>query len=131
MAVATNVELPTLIVMRTIASGTAVPYGTLMKLMDNNTVVVSAANSDPFGGICTFEKLSTDTDILKIPCAMDGVWEIDTTAAGITSGGIVSIGGANQVAASVGTNDMVVGSNVGQAEETRDGDNRINVRLRG
>ena len=131
MAVATCIELPTLIVMRTIASGTAVPYGTLMKLNDNNTVVVSAANSDPFGGICTFEKLSTDTDILKIPCAMDGVWAIDTTAAGITAGAIVSIGGANTVAVSVGTADMVVGSNVGQAEETRDGDNRINVRLRG
>lgn len=131
MAVATCIELPTLIVMRTIASGTAVPYGTLMKLNDNNTVVVSAANSDPFGGICTFEKLSTDTDILQIPCAMDGVWAIDTTAAAITSGGIVSIGGANQVAESVGTADMVAGSNVGQAEEDRDANDRINVRLRG
>ena len=69
MAVAEMIEAPTKIVMRTISSSTAVPYGTLMKLEDENTVVVSAANSDPFGGICTFEKLSTDTDILKIPCA--------------------------------------------------------------
>ena len=131
MAVATNVELPTLIVMRIIDKDTAVPYGTLMRLEDNNTVVISANNSDPFGGINTFEKLATDTDVTLIPCAMDGVWEIDTTAAAITSGGIVSIGGANQVAASVGTADMVAGSNVGQAEETRTASDRINVRLRG
>ncbi|KKK79930.1 hypothetical protein LCGC14_2828540, partial [marine sediment metagenome] len=38
MAVAEMIEAPTKIVMRTIASGTAVPYGTLMKLEDENTV---------------------------------------------------------------------------------------------
>ena len=131
MAVAECIELPTKIVMRTIDKDTAVPYGTLMKLEDENTVVVSAANSDPFGGICTFEKKATDTDILKIPCAMDGVWDIDTTAAAITAGAIVSIGGANTVAVTTGTADQIAGSNVGQAEETRDTDNRIQVRLRG
>ena len=131
MAVAEMIEAPTKIVMRTIASGTAVPYGTLMRLEDENTVVISANNSDPFGGICVFEKSSTDTDILKIPCAMDGLWDIDCTAVAITAGAIVSIGGANSVAVTVGTADQVAGSNVGQAEETRDTDNRIQVRLRG
>jgi len=131
MAVAECIELPTKIVMRTIDKDTAVPYGTLMKLEDENTVVVSAANSDPFGGICVFEKTATDTDIVKIPCAMDGLWDIDTTAVAITAGAIVSIGGANQVAVTVGTADQVAGSNVGQAEETRDTDDRIQVRLRG
>ena len=117
--------------MRSIASGTAVPYGTLMKLEDENTVVVSAGDADAFGGICTFEKLSTDTDILKIPCAMDGVWDIDCTAAAINAGAIVSIAAANQVAVSTGTADVITGGNVGQAEETRDTDNRVQVRLRG
>ncbi len=131
MAVATMIEVPTKIVMRTISSSTAVPYGTLMKLEDENTVVVSASDSDPFGGICTFEKLATDTDILKIPCAMDGLWDIDCTASAITAGAIVSIAGANQVAVSSGSTDVVAGSNVGQAEETRDTDNRVQVRLRG
>lgn len=130
MAVAENIELPTKIVMRTIADATAVPYGTLMRLEDENTVVVSATNSDPFGGICNFEK-TADDGIVKIPCAMDGLWDIDTTAAAITAGAIVSIGGANTVAVSTGTADVVAGSNVGQAEETRDTDNRIQVRLRG
>jgi len=129
--VAEMIEVPTKIIMRTINKDTAVPYGTMMKLEDENTVVVSASNSDPFGGICTFEKKATDTDILKIPCAMDGVWDIDTTAAAITAGAIVSIGGANTVAVTTGTADQIAGSNVGQAEETRDTDNRIQVRLRG
>jgi len=62
---------------------------------------------------------------------MDGLWDIDTTAVAITAGAIVSIGGANQVAVTVGTADQVAGSNVGQAEETRDTDDRIQVRLRG
>ena len=132
MAVAENLELPTKIVRRTIDKDTAVPYGTIMKLEDANTVVVSAANNDPFGGICMFEKLATDTDIVEIPCAMDGLWDIDTTAAAITAGAIVSIAGANQVAVSTGTTDVVAGANVGQAEETRsDATDRINVRVRG
>ena len=131
MAVATMIEVPTKIVMRTISSSTAVPYGTLMKLEDENTVVVSAGDADAFGGICTFEKLATDTDILKIPCAMDGVWDIDTTGSAINAGAIVSIAGANSVAVTTGTADVITGGNVGQAEETRDTDNRIQVRLRG
>ena len=131
MAVATNVELGTKIVRRTISSTTAVPYGTLMKLEDANTVVVSAGDTDAFGGICTFEKLSTDTDIVEIPCDMDGVWDIDTTAAGINAGAIVSIAAANQVAVTTGSADVITGGNVGQAETTRSGTNRIRVRLRG
>jgi len=132
MAVAEMLEVPTKIVRRTIDKDTAVPYGTVMKLEDANTVVVSAADSDPFGGICMFEKKATDTDIVEIPCAMDGLWDIDTTAAAITAGAIVSIAGANQVAVSSGTADVVAGANVGQAEETRsDATDRINVRVRG
>lgn len=129
--VATMVEAPTKIVMRTIDKDTAVPYGTLMKLEDSNTVVLSAADTDPFGGICTFEKTATDTDIVKIPCAMDGVWEISTDSGAITSGGLVSIDALNQIHASNGTVDQVAGSNVGQAESTKDSAERINVRLRG
>ena len=130
MAVATQIEAPKKIVRRTIADGTAVPLGTLMKLEDANTVVVSAANSDPFGGIAVEEKTASD-GITNIACAMDGVFMIDSTAAAITAGAIVSIGGANTVAVTTGTADQVAGSNVGQAEETRDGSNIIRVRLRG
>jgi len=129
--VATMVEAPTKIVMRTVAYDLAVPYGSLMQLGDNNTVTISDGDTNPFGGICTFEKLASDEDILKIPCAMDGVWEISTDSGVITSGGLVSIDDVNQIHASNGTVDQVAGSNVGQAESTKDSAERINVRLRG
>ena len=129
--VATMVEAPTKIVMRTVALDLAVPYGSLMKLNDNNTVTITSGDADPWGGICTFEKLATDTDILKIPCAMDGVWEISTDAGAITAGAIVSVDALNQIHVTNGTNDQIAGSNIGQAESTKDGAERINVRLRG
>lgn len=129
MTVATNIELPTKIVMRTIGAATACPYGTLMALTDENTVKVSSSTNDAFGGICNFEKVATDTDILKIPCAMDGLWDIACTST-VDVGSIVAMGGANLVRISNGTGDVVAGRNVGQAEETNDNVS-LQVRLRG
>ncbi len=128
--VAVNVELPTKIVRRTVASDLAVPYGTLMKITTGvNTVALTDGDANPFGGICTFEKLATDTDILEIPCAMDGVWEISTDAGAVAVGEQVSIDALNQVHVSNGTNDVIAGSNVGQAEQVKDAAERIRVRV--
>ena len=129
MAVATNVELPRLIVRRICADGTAIPKGTVMKLSGDNTVIASAADNDPFGGIAVEEKTASD-GIVNIGCAIDGAWDIDTTAAAITAGAVVNIGAANQVSTSAAA-DLLTGSVVGNAETTRTGTNRIRVRLRG
>jgi len=62
---------------------------------------------------------------------MDGVWDIDTNGA-ITSGEEVAIHAANTVSVTDGTADMILGAQVGQAEETADGvGGKIQVRLRG
>ena len=128
--VATNVELPTKLVRRTVASGLAVPYGTLMKITTGvNTVALTDGDTNPFGGICTFEKLATDTDITEITCAMDGVWEISCDSGAINVGETVSIDALNQVHVSVGTTDVVAGSQVGQAEQVKDSAERIRVRV--
>ena len=74
---------------------------------------------------------TADDGITNVGCALDGAWKVDTTAAAITVGAMVSIGGSQQVALSVGTSDLVDGSQCGRAEETRDGDNRIRVRFGG
>jgi len=113
---ATCIETPTRFVRRTIANATAVPIGTIMKLEDANTVVVSAANSDPFGGIAWEEKTASD-GLVEITCAMNGLWSFTTTAAAITAGSLVSIGGANTVALAV-ESDFPIGSNIGKSRNT-------------
>lgn len=128
--VAVNVELPKTIVRRTIDKDTAVPYGSLMKLTTGtNTVGLTDGDTNPFGGICMFEKLATDTDIIEIPCAMDGVWEISCDSSAIAVGETVSIDALNQVHVSNGTTDVIAGSQVGQAEQAKDSAERIRVRV--
>lgn len=132
MAVATCIETPRRIVRRTVDSATAVAKGTLMAFTDTpNKVVKASAQDECFAGIAIEEKTATETDILEIGCAIDGVWKIDTTAAGITVGQMVQIATGSDVVVVSADADVDAGIIVGRAEETRDGDNRIRVRLLG
>ena len=106
MAVATVIEAPTIFLRRTISAATAVPIRTIMKLEDANTVVVSAASSDPFGGICWVEK--TALEEVELVVAMDGRWSMTTTAAAIPAGNAVSIGGANDIRLATEADTIVV-----------------------
>ena len=117
MAVATIIEPPTIFARRVILDATPVPIGTIMKLEDDNTVVVSAANSDPFGGICWVEHTANEgVNVLVV--AMNGRWSMTTTASAIPAGNICSIGGANTVALSTGSADTIVGTHVGKVLNT-------------
>jgi len=127
MVVATNTELPRLIINRVCAEATAIPLGTIMKLSGTNTVAASAANEDPFGGI-TVEEFTGGEGLTHVACAMDGVWQIGTTAAAIAIGIPVMVAGANVIAAAVEA-DLVLGTIVGKAEEARSGTNLIRVRV--
>jgi hypothetical protein len=131
MAVAVCIEKPRIIVRRTCASGTGIPKGTLVQISSSpNTVTATSGDHQVFGGITTEEKVATETDIVSIACALDGVWDIDTTAAAIAVGILVDVGGANSVVAAADA-DFEAGTLVGRAEEVRDGSNRIRVRLMG
>ena len=129
MTLATEIEAPTLIVQRICDEATAIPYGTLMKLSGDNLVIVSSGNDDPFGGIA-IEEFTGGEGKTTVACAMDGVFDIDTTAAAITAGQAVNIGAANQILVA-DANAWIAGSFVGFAESTRTGSDRIRVRLRG
>ena len=113
MAVATCIQTPTIFARRTIAAAAVIPIGTIMKLEDANTVVVTSGASDPFGGIAWEESDATSTKT-ELVVAMDGRWSITTTAAAIPVGNIASIGGANEIELSVGTADVIVGTQVGR-----------------
>ena len=130
MAVATNVELPRIIVRRIVAEAVAIPLGTTLKFTGTNTAAASTADGDPFAGITT-EEFKGGEGITTVAVALDGSWMMDTTAVAIALGAFCSIGGSQTIAISVGTADLVDGSQFCRAEMARDGNNRIRVRLYG
>jgi len=127
MVVAVCIETPTKFARRTCAAGITCPIGTLMKLTTENTVVVSAANNDPFGGIAWMESTATDT-FTEITVAMNGKWVIDTTGANVTVGNIVAIGAADQVRSAIEA-DTVLGDIVGKSLTTLVGAGTVVVQV--
>ena len=119
MAVATCIETPTRFARRTVANGTGIPIGTILKLTDGNVAIASSANNDPFAGIAWEEKTASD-GITEITVAMNGRWSMTSTAAGMTAGAIVNIGGADAVVASAAA-DLLTGSVVGKVLNTLGG----------
>lgn len=129
--VATVIEHPRIIVRRTVDSAAAIPKGTLLQLSSSpNTVTASSSDNQKFAGIAVEEKSATDTDVLTIGVAIDGVWEISTSSSAITAGEMVNLSGANEINPAV-NGDLEVGSLVGRAESTKDSAERIRVRLLG
>ena len=131
MAIATCIEKPTIIVRRTVATDAAIPKGTLLQSSSSpNTVTASSGDNEYFGGIAVEEKVATETDVVTIGCALDGVWQMTCTDAAITAGQMVNLTAANSVAAAVDA-DFENGSIVGRAEQTKDANLSIRVRLMG
>lgn len=129
--VATVIEHPRITVRRIVDSAAAIPKGSLLQLSSSpNTVTVSSSDNQKFAGIAVEEKVSTETDVLTIGVALDGVWEISCTAGAITAGAMVNLSGTNEVDASA-DGDLEVGSLVGRAESDKDSAERIRVRLLG
>ncbi len=116
MTVAVVIEAPTIFERRVIVDATPVPIGTIMKLEDANTVVVSAGSADPFGGIAWVEHTASE-GVTEMTVAMNGRWEIVTTAAAIPPGNAVSIGGADVVRLATEA-DTIVGTVMGKCLNT-------------
>jgi hypothetical protein len=110
------IETPTEFRRYTVADGTGIAIGTILKLTDPNTAAASSADNDVFAGIAWEEKTASD-GIVEITAAVNGIWDVTTTNAAITAGGIVSVGGANLIRAAAEA-DMITGEVVGKALET-------------
>lgn len=121
------IETPTKFARYTVADGTTIPLGTILKLTDPNTAIASSADNDPFAGIAWEEKTASD-GITQITAALNGVWDLKDSGAGITVGAIVNIGGANLIIASAAA-DLLTGSVVGKALETASASEVIRVRV--
>jgi hypothetical protein len=109
-------EAPTRFARYTVADGTTIAKGTLLKMTSPNTAAACSADNDAVAGIAMMEKVASDGST-EITAALDGVWGLLTTAAAITVGNQVTIGGANQIKIYT-TLDEEKGYVVGRALET-------------
>jgi hypothetical protein len=119
------IETPTEFRRYTVADAGAIALGTILKLSDPNTAAASSADNDVFAGIAWEEKTAND-GITEITAAVNGIWDVTTTNAGITVGGWVSVGGANLIRAAAEA-DTITGELVGKALETCAGTEVIRV----
>jgi len=119
------IETPTIFRRYTIADATAVPIGSLMKLITPCTVELTAADNDPVAGIAWEEKTAND-GITEITVACNGKWNMRASA-GVAAGERVSCSGANTLT-KVAAADLLF-SNVGVAESTQAGAGTIVVRV--
>ena len=124
------IETPTIFARRVIAAAAVLPFGTILKLTDDNTGEASAADNDPFGGI-VWERASTATSThTEITVALDGIWGLKDSGAGGSAGVIVNVGGANVIVNSEAA-DLLTGSVVGKREMDSAASEVTRVRLVG
>ena len=88
------IETPTEFRRCVIGDAVAAPIGTIMELEDVNVCSLSDTDTNPFAGIMWVEKVAND-GVTEAVLATNGVWDIKATAAAITSGQIVNVGGVN------------------------------------
>lgn len=98
----------------TVADGTGIAKGTLLKITDPRTAVATSADNDPFAGIASSEKVASDGSTY-LDAYTKGIFDLKTDG-NITAGGRVSIKAANTVA-QVAAADLLF-SNVGICLET-------------
>lgn len=99
----------------TVADGTGIEKGTLLKISDPRTAAATSADNDPFAGIAAAEKVASDGQV-TLAAWTCGIFDLKDAGAGITAGERVSIGGANLVS-KVAAADLLF-ANVGIALET-------------
>jgi hypothetical protein len=126
---AVTIETPTKFARYTVADGTGIAVGTLLKLSGDNTAIASSADNDVFAGIAWEEKTASD-GITEITAALNGVWDLKDSGAGITLGAICNVGGANLIIASAAA-DLLTGSVVGKVLETASASEVVRVRVGG
>jgi len=120
------IETPTEFMRYTVADGTGIAIGTLLKLSGDNTAIASSG-ADVFAGIAWEEKTASD-GITEITAALNGVWDITNATASITLGGICSLSGANLIKQATEA-EMVTGAIVGKVLEAAAASEVVRVRV--
>jgi len=122
------IETPTRFARYTVADGTGIPIGTMLKLTDNNTAIAHSGDGDAFAGIAWEEKTASD-GITEIVAALYGVWDLTDGGATSSTGELQALDGtANEVRLAVEA-DIITGSVVGKALETAGANEVFRVRV--
>jgi len=108
----------------TVADGTGIAKGALLKITDPRTAIATSADNDPFCGIAAMEKVISDGAV-TISAYTHGIFDLVDSGAGITVGQKVNIGGTNVIIQSVAADLLPAG--VGYALETASAGERIAV----
>lgn len=120
-------ETPTKFARYTVADGTGISKGTLLKLSSPNTAAAAGSYTDKFAGVAWMEKVANDGST-EIVAAIDGVWGL-VGSNSVTVGQHVSLStgtGSNFIQAYT-TLDFEKGYVVGKALQT--GSGTVKVRL--
>jgi hypothetical protein len=121
------IETPTIFERKTVATGTAIPFGSIMQLSsDPNTITISDGDN-VFGGICWESKTATDTTT-EMVVAMNGTWDIKDSGAGMALGNMCSVNGVNLVKTLIEA-DVVLGKAVGKVQETASASEVVRVKV--
>ena len=83
----------------TVADGTGIEKGTILRLIQNRTAIASSGTSEVFAGIAKREKIASDGRT-SIAVATDGVYDLVlATNSTCQAGDLMVISGANLIAA--------------------------------
>jgi len=126
-AIAICYETPTRFARYTVAEAVLIPKGTILALTSPNTAAASSADDEPCAGIAWMEKVGGDGTTV-ITAALNGVWGLKCSAAGITVGNQVGINGANEIKVYSSVDDEK-GWTMGRALETVVGAVVLKVRV--
>ena len=125
---ATCIERPSRFGRFTIAAGSVLPVGTLMKITGDFTVSASDSADDSFAGIVWEIASTATTTFTEITLALDGVWDIKDSGSGATLGTAVALAGANTFATADAA-DILNGAFIGYIEEEASASEVVRTRL--
>lgn len=110
------IETPTIFERKTIATGTLIPFGSIMQLSGSPNTVTISDGDNVFGGIAWQTILATDL-FTEIVVAMNGTWDIKDSGGAMALGNMCSVNGVNLVKTLIEA-DTVLGKAVGKVQET-------------
>ncbi|KKK47367.1 hypothetical protein LCGC14_3155930 [marine sediment metagenome] len=105
----------------TVAAGTSISKGDLLRISGDNTVSASTANSEVYGGVAAADKDGTDSSTklgVHVPGALNK-FDMTCGGAGVTRGSLVSLSGANLIKDATEA-EVITGDVIGRVEETGD-----------
>jgi len=120
-------ETPTRFTRVTVADGTALTRGTIMKLSADPNTAIASSGADVFAGILWDSKTASD-GTTEVNVALDGKWDIKCAGSAVTLGALVALSGANLIRNSVEA-DFPLGAVLGKSLETGSASEVIAVRV--